>query len=366
MRLRDNADASPMVAKAVGSLKFMTQEASARWPLTKFLTESSNYIADVGRQGVLKELVDFAHGTPSKMGKKLFDSQRLKSMSLTPEQFHGMQELVREATVVRNGKLEIVKPELFKSDPRSMDIWRLGDKIADETILRPHKLSSQDTVAHGAGIKLAMQFKSFNMRSVNARTVRGYHDATKNGRAVDQVMQAILSTGMAGAMFAALAYTRSVGMPDKDREKYLKEALNPTMLGYAALSRGSHIGAPLGLANMVMAPLGLDQARMVRTSITPRPKAEKDSGPIKYGASKDDRVQDFMSGVLDQIPGASWALAAGTAGHSAVGLMGSNGRRQDQEYMTSLYNGLRGIIPNDPASQFLLMKIMEDQGISAR
>ncbi|AWH15810.1 DNA translocation protein [Pseudomonas phage 67PfluR64PP] len=366
MRLRDNADAPPMVAKAVGTLKYMTQEASARWPLTKFLTESSNYIADVGRQGILRELVDFAHGSPTKMGKKLFDQQRLKSMSLTPEQFEGIQDLVREATVVRNGKLEIVKPELFKSDPRSMDIWRLGDKIADETILRPHKLSSQDTVAHGAGIKLAMQFKSFNMRSVNARTVRGYHDATKNGRAVDQVMQAILSTGMAGAMFAAMAYTRSVGMPDKDREKYLKDALNPTMLAYAALSRGSHIGAPLGLANMIMAPLGHDQARMVRTSITPRPKAEKQSGAIKYGASKDGRVQDFMSGVLDQVPGASWALSAGQAGHSLAGLAGSNGRRQDQEYMTSLYNGLRGIIPNDPASQFLLMKIMEEQGIEAR
>ncbi|WYW00445.1 internal virion protein with endolysin domain [Pseudomonas phage vB_PpuP-Nouni] len=366
MRLREGADASPRVASAVGSLKYMTQEASARWPLTKFLTESSNYIADAGRQGVLKELTDFAYGTPTKMGKKLFDQQRLKSMSLTPEQFQGMQDLIREATTLRNGRVEIVKPELFKSDPRSMDLWRLGDKIADETILRPHKLSSQDTVAYNAGIKLAMQFKNFTMRSMNARAIRAYHDSTKNGRAADQVMQAILSTGMAGAMFAAMAYTRSVGMPDKDREKYLKDALNPSMMAYAALSRGSHIGAPLGLANMVMAPLGFDQARMVRTSITPRPKQQKETGAIKWKPSQSDGVQDFMSGVLDQVPGASWALSAGQAGHSAIGLAGSNGRRQDQEYMTSLYNGLRGIIPNDPATQFLLMKIMEEQGIEAR
>lgn len=366
MRLREGASASPTVANAVGSLKYMTQEASARWPMTKFLTESSNYIADAGRQGALKELTDFAYGTPTKMGKKLFNQERLKSMSLTPEQFQGMQDLIREATTLRNGKVEIVKPELFKSDPRSMDIWRLGDKIADETILRPHKLSSQDTKAYGAGMKMAMQFKNFTMRSMNARAIRGYHDSTKNGRAADQVMQAFLSTGMAGAMFAAMAYTRSIGMPDKDREKYLKDAINPTMMGYAALSRGSHIGAPLGLANMIMAPLGFDQARMVRTSITPRPKTQKEQGPIKYGASKDERVQGFMSGVIDQVPAASVALSAGQAVHSAIGLGGSNGRRQDQEYMTSLYNGLRGIIPNDPASQFLLMKIMEEQGIEAR
>lgn len=366
MRLRDNADASPMVAKAVGTLKFMTGEASARWPMTKFLTESSNYIADAGRQGMLKELVDFAHGSPSRMGKKLFNSERLKSMSLTQEQFDGIVQLVKQNTRVVDGKAQIVNREAFQSDPRSMDLWRLGDKIADETILRPHKLSSQDTKAYGAGVKLAMQFKNFTMRSMNARAIRAYHDATKNGRAADAVMQAVISTGMAGAMFAAMAYTRSVGMPDKDREKYLKDALNPNMLAYAALSRGSHIGAPLGLANMVAAPLGFDQARMVRTSITPRPKQEKDKGAIKYGASKDDRVQDMMSGVLDQVPGASWVLSAGQAAHSAVGLAGSSGRRQDQEYMTSLYNGLRGIIPNDPASQFILMKIMEEQGIEAR
>lgn len=366
MRLRDHADASPAVAKAVGSLKWATGEASARWPLTRFLTESSNYIADAGRQGVLKELVDMAHGTPTKMGKKLFDQQRLKSMSLTQDQLDGMLDLVREATVLRNGKAEIVNPGLFQSDPRSMDIWRLGDKIADETILRPHKLSSQDTEAYGAGIKLAMQFKNFTMRSMNARAVRAYHDSTKNGRLVDSVMQAVISTGMAGAMFTAMAYTRSLGMPEKDRNEYLKQAVNPTMFAYSALSRGSHIGAPLGLANMVMAPLGLDQARMVRTSITPRPKVQREKGAIKYGASKDDRVQDFMSGIIDQVPAASWALGAGQAVHSAIGAAQTDDRRGDQAYMNSFYNGLRGVIPNDPATQYLFMKIMESNGIDAR
>lgn len=366
MRLRDHADASPAMAQAVGSLKWATGEMAARWPLTRFLTESSNYIADAGRQGVLKELVDMAHGTPSKMGKKLFDQTRLKSMSLTQDQYEGMLDLVRSATTVKNGKVEITDRAAFQSDPRSMDIWRLGDKIADETILRPHKLSSQDTEAYGAGVKMAMQFKNFTMRSMNARAIRAYHDHTKNGRTADSVMQAIISTGMAGAMFTAMAYVRSTGMPDKDRDAYLKQAVNPTMFAYSALSRGSHIGAPLGLANMVMAPLGLDQARMVRTSITPRPKAQKEKGAIQYGASKDDRVQDFMSGVLDQVPAASWALGAGQAVHSAVGAAATTDRAGDQAYMNSFYNGLRGVIPNDPASQYLFMKIMESEGIQAR
>lgn len=365
-RLRESADVSPTMARTVGSVKWATGELSARSPFTKFLTESSNYIADAGRQGVLKELVDFAHGTPSKMGHKLFDQERLKSMSLTQDQFDGMVSLIKEATTLTNGKAQVTKPELFQTDPRSMDIWRMGDKIADETILRPHKLSSQDTEAYGAGIKMAMQFKNFTLRSMNARAIRAYHDSTKNGRALDSVMQAIISTGMAGAMFAGLAYTRSVGMPDKDREKYLSQALNPNTIAYAALSRGSHIGAPLGLANMVMAPLGFDQARMVRTSITPRPKVEREKGAIKYGASKDDRVQDLLSGVVDQVPAAGWALSAGQAVHSAAGAAATTDRRGDQEYMQSLYNGLRGVVPNDPASQYILMKIMESEGVEAR
>jgi len=181
-------------------------------------------------------------------------------------------------------------------------------------------------------------------------------------------MQAIISTGMAGAMFVAMAYIRSVGMPEKDREKYLKEATNPDMIAYAALSRSSHIGAPLGLANMVAAPLGLDQARMVRTSITPRPKTEKEtSGAMKFKPSKDERITNVFSGLVDQVPGAGWALSGVQVGVNATGLAAtSNGRRQDQELMTGLYNGLRGVIPNDPVTQFLLMKVMEDQGIEAR
>ncbi|CBZ42016.1 internal virion protein with endolysin domain [Pseudomonas phage phi15] len=362
MRLRDQADASPVVAQAVGSIKWATGELAARSPFTKFLTESSNYIADAGRQGALKELADAAYGKSS----KLFTPERLKSMSITPEQFEGMKALMKEATTLKDGKLSIVDPAKFTSDPRSMDIWRLGDKIADETILRPHKLSSQDTEAYGAGIKMAMQFKNFTIRSVNARAVRGWHDSTKNGRAIDQTMQAIISTGMAGAMFAALAYSRSAGMPEKDRVKYLKDALNPNTVAYAALSRGSHIGAPLGMANFIMAPLGFDQARMVRTSITPRPKVEREKGAIKYGVSKDDRVQDFLSEVVDQVPAAGWALSAGQVAHSAAGSAATTDRRGDQEYMQSLYNGLRNVIPNDPASQFILMKIMESEGIEAR
>ncbi|MGM2732126.1 hypothetical protein ACS2QU_31120, partial [Bacillus cereus group sp. Bce005] len=59
-------------------------------------------------------------------------------------------------------------------------------------------------------------------------------------------------------------------MPERAREKYLEKALSPSMLAFAGISRSSHVGAPLGVSNFLTAPLGLDQAAMVRTSILPR------------------------------------------------------------------------------------------------
>lgn len=34
--------------------------------------------------------------------------------------------------------------------------------------------------------------------------------------------------------------------------------------------------------------------------------------------------------------------------------------------MTGIFNGLRGIVPNDPISQKLLLMVMESQGVEIR
>lgn len=364
-RLRNEAGASPLAANVVGSIKFATQELSARSPFTKFLTESSNYIADAGRQGVLSDFVDHAIA-----GREsgLFSPLRLKSMSITPEQFEGMKDLIK--TYVqrqKDGSYKLTDRAAFQRDPRTMDLWRMGDKIADETILRPHKLSSADTVAYGAGIKTAMQFKNFTMRSVNSRLIRGFHEATKNGRQIDQTMQAVLSTGLALSAYMAMKYSQASGMPKDQREKFLQQALAPNMLAYAALSRSSHIGAPLGLANIVAAPLGLDQAAMVRSSILPRePKEQRDPGAMKYSATKDARITGVLGRVAEQVPAYGVLASAGQVGYNAFGASGTDSRRADQEYMTGIFNGLRGLVPNDPVSQKLLLMMMEGQGVEIR
>jgi len=364
-RLRDHADTNPALAQAVGTVKYVTQEAAAWSPFTKFLTESSNYIADAGRQGVLS---DFVNHVVTGRSSKLFEPERLKSMSITPEQFTGMKDLI--ATYVKkqpDGSYKVTDRAAFQRDPRTMDLWRMGDKIADETILRPHKFSSADTEAYGAGVKMAMQFKNFTMRSVNSRLIRGYHDATKNGRAIDQTMQAVLSTGLAVSGYVAMKYSQAAGMPKDQREKFLQQSLDPNMLAYAAISRSSHIGAPLGLVNIVAAPLGFDQAAMVRSSILPRgPKEQRDPGAMKYSATKDDRITGGLGRIAEQVPAYGVLASVGQVGYNAFGAAGTDSRRADQEYMTGVFNGLRGLVPNDPVSQKLLLMIMESQGVEIR
>ncbi|KMT52132.1 transglycosylase SLT domain-containing protein [Pseudomonas fildesensis] len=364
-RMRDQADTNPLLAQVVGTAKYATQELSAWSPFTKFLTESSNYIADAGRSGVLSDLVDHVLA-----GRKssLFTPQRLHGMSISPKQFAEIKAMINKHMVVdAKGRYKIKDRAALQRDPASMTMWRMGDKIANETILRPHTLSNADTVAHGAGVGMAMQFKKFVLRSVNGRLIRGFYEATKNGRAIDQTMQAVISTGLAMSTYVAMKYSQAAGMPKDQREKFLQQSLDPKMLAYAALSRSSHIGAPLGLVNIVAAPLGFDQAAAVRSSILPRgPKEQRPQGAMKYSPLKSDQITGLLGRVAEQIPAMGTVGSAWQVTDSALGALGTDSRRADQEYMTGVFNGLRGLVPNDPVSQKLLLMMMEGQGVEIR
>ena len=197
--------------------------------------------------------------------------------------------------------------------------------------------------------------------------IRAYHDATKNGRTIDQTLQAVPSTGLAVSIYVAMKYSQAASMPKDQREGFLKGALDPKMQAYAGLSRSSHIGAPLGLLNIVAAPLGFDQAAMVRSSILPRgPKEQRSSGPMRYSPLKSDDITGFLGRVAEQVPAAGTLGSAWQVTSNAFGAMGTDSRRADQEYMTGVLNGLRGLVPNDPVSQKLLLMMMEGQGVEIR
>lgn len=356
------AGSGNVAAQVTGSAKFVTGEASVRSPFTWLLRESGNYLMDSGRQGMLMDLVNSTLD-----GKKtsLFTPERLRSASITPEQFKGIEDLIKSSFKREaDGKWRMVDAEKLAADPRAMHLWRLGDRIADETILRPHKMSNAASKQYGAAAAMALQFKMFVLRSLNGRLVRGWMESTRNGQALDQVFTAVLSVGLATSFYAASAHLKALGMPERARQKYLDTALSPGAIAYAAMSRSSHVGAPLGVANFVAAPLGSDVAAAVRTSILPREKADAQEGrPIKYNPLQSDDVTGFASRVLEQIPAAG-VVAAGYQGiYSANNLIQGERGVDAQGHRTGLFNALRQFVPNDPLTQNLMMRLAQDQGV---
>ena len=359
-RLRESTDTSEITAQAVGTLKFATGELAARSPWTKVLNGTANALMDAGRQGVLGDVFASAlAGKRSKFGKPAM----LNSASISKEQWEGIQNLIRETTTRgENGQFTVKDKAAFAKDPRAMDLWRLADKVTDETMLRPHKVSSQDSKAYGAGAKMFLQFKSFTIKSMNAKFVRSLWDA-KNGRAVDTALTWAVSLGLAGSYYVAQAHVKASGLPEGQRKEYLKKALDPKMIAYASITRSSHAGAPMGIYGFIAAPLGSDSAAMVRSTVLPKAKQEREGKPIDSMPTTSDLMTDFYGRVAQQVPSMGFVGAAASSIYNAAGVVNAPNKATERDFMTGLMNTTRELVPNDPLTQQLLMKIYEEQGV---
>lgn len=360
-RIREASDTSGAMASVIGTIKFGTQELAARSPWTKMLNGTANYILDTARQGVLGDVAGAAlGGKGSKFGKENF----LKAASISPEQWKGIKQLfVDHATRDANGQFTIKDKKAFSQDPRAMDLWRLADKVADETMLRPHKVSQQDSKAYGAGVKMAMQFKNFTIKSLNAKFIRSFYEGYKNNRAIDMALTHVLSLGIAGTYFAMQAHVKAYGLQESQRKDYLKKALNPTMLGYAALTRSSHTGAPLSIVSMMAGAAGFQDANMLRSTILPK----EEQFQKKDGASKGRAESSNLAGNLgSQVPALGYVGNVIATAKNAYGVATAPNKPTERDYMTGLMNSTKELVPNDPLTQQLIMKIYEANGVTIK
>lgn len=359
-RLRSYSDLSRGTATALGTAKYYTGELAVRSPFTKVLNGTTNYLLDAGRQGFLSDIVE--HSLTG--SKRKFDDRWLKTAGISDEQWNGIKSLIRESvTRGPDGKYIIRDKKAFSQDPRAMDLWRMGDTIADETLLRPHKLSNMDAKAYGPLAKTVLQFKNFVIKSINGRTMRTFYNATKNNRAIDAALSTVMSMGLAGIYYMAQAHVKAYAMQDGRDREYLKQALDPTMIGYAALSRSSHLGGPLGVANILGGIAGYEDTKMLRSSILPRSPTEKPERAIAYGAATSDPVMNVVGNFLEQVPAFGYAANVGASAYNLAGYLKADTRVNERDYMTGMYNTFRELVPNDPITQKLLLGTFEEQGI---
>ncbi|WKV16816.1 internal virion protein with endolysin domain [Escherichia phage PH1061] len=359
-RLRAYSALSKPSATALGTAKYYTGELAVRSPFTKVLNGTTNYLLDAGRQGFLSDIVE--HSLTG--SKRKFDDRWLKTSGISDEQWKGIKSLIRESvTRGPDGKYTIKDKKAFSQDPRAMDLWRMGDTIADETLLRPHKLSNMDAKAYGPLAKTVLQFKNFVIKSINGRTMRTFYNATKNNRAMDAALSTVMSMGLAGIYYMAQAHIKAYAMQDGRDRDYLKQALDPTMIGYAALSRSSHLGGPLGVANILGGIAGYEDTKMLRSSILPRSPTEKPERAIAYGAATSDPVMNIVGNFLEQVPAFGYAANVGASAYNLAGYLKADTRVNERDYMTGMYNTFRELVPNDPITQKLLLGTFEEQGI---
>lgn len=359
-RLRSYSDLGRGTATALGTAKYYTGELAVRSPFTKVLNGTTNYLLDAGRQGFLSDIVE--HSLTGSTRK--FDDRWLKTAGISDDQWKGIKSLIRESvTRGPDGKYTIKDKKAFSQDPRAMDLWRMGDTIADETLLRPYKLSNMDAKAYGPLAKTVLQFKNFVIKSINGRTMRTFYNATKNNRAMDAALSTVMSMGLAGIYYMAQAHIKAYAMQEGRDREYLKQALNPTMIGYAALSRSSHLGGPLGVANILGGIAGYEDTKMLRSSILPRSPTEKPERAIAYGAATSDPVMNVVGNFLEQVPAFGYAANVGASAYNLAGYLKADTRVNERDYMTGMYNTFRELVPNDPITQKLLLGTFEEQGI---
>ncbi len=361
-RLREATDTGPAVANIVGTLKYSTQELAARSPWTKLLNGTTNYLLDAARQGMLGDVISATlTGKTTRWEKEGF----LRGASVTPEQMAGIKALIKEHMVRgEDGKFTVKDKQAFSMDPRAMDLWRLADKVADEAMLRPHKVSLQDSHAFGALGKMVMQFKTFTIKSLNSKFLRTFYDGYKNNRAIDAALSIITSMGLAGGFYAMAAHVKAYALPKEKRKEYLERALDPTMIAHAALSRSSHLGAPLAMVDLVGGALGLESSKMARSTILPK-DTMKERDPNKPYTSR-EVMGAIGSNLLEQMPSAGFVANVGATLMNAAGVVNSPNKATEQDFMTGLMNSTKELVPNDPLTQQLVLKIYEANGVNLR
>ena len=361
-RLREATDTGPAVANIVGTLKYSTQELAARSPWTKMLNGTTNYLLDAARQGMLGDVISATlTGKTTRWEKEGF----LRGASVTPEQMSGIKSLIKEHMVRgEDGKFTVKDKQAFSMDPRAMDLWRLADKVADEAMLRPHKVSLQNSHAFGALGKMVMQFKSFTIKSLNSKFLRTFYDGYKNNRAIDAALTGIISMGLAGGYYAMAAHVKAYGMPKEKRKEYLERALDPTMIAHASLSRSSQLGAPLAMADLVGGVLGFESSKMARSTILPK-DTMRERDPNKPYTSW-EVMGNMGSNILEQMPSAGFVANVVASLLNTAGVVNAPNKATEQDFMTGLMNSTKELVPNDPLTQQLVLKIYEANGVNLR
>ena len=347
----------PMMAKFIGSLKYSTQEATAR-TVGAMITGTTNMTINKAREGILGDLVGEALGAGGNY--KWRTPEMMKAANITEEQYEDIMNLIRENVIKEdNGKFKFKDVNAFQKDPRTMSLWRYGDYVAQDIILQPQRAGQQDFKDYNAYIKAALMFKKFTIRAINGKTLRSWHQATKNGRAIEKAMTIATSIGFASLGYMATTHLKALGMPESERKKYLEESLDPAVIGLSGVLRSSELAGLTGLPLNLLALAGYNPARNMRTTLNAN--SYNQSGTT--GTSSYSMLHSFGGRVMEQVPAASIVFETLALGYNASALATNKSYAKEYKIRKRISKNLRNLAPNDFMSQKALITLLESTGM---
>lgn len=203
------------------------------------------------------------------------------------------------------------------------------------------------------------QFQTFSMRSLEKKFMKGAN-RIRNGD-VDEALQLTLSMGLSGIGVAAFAAIRGQTIMDEGkRQEFYKNALgydsengawDLSTLAVGALKRSSYMAAPAMAYDTIGSPLGLPYAGLGRT--TRETELDAEEKPKAWRAPT-------VGNVVGSFPAAKFSSQLMGAGANASNLVrGDLDEGQVEREKIALLRNLKGILPNDPATQSALGWLME-------
>jgi hypothetical protein len=238
----------------------------------------------------------------------------------------------------------------------------MGDLAASDVIQRP---SIGDTFIWADSGKASMasvvtQYQTFSLRSLEKKFLKGANRI--RNRDIDEALQLTWAMGLAGIGVVAFAAIRGQTIRDEEkRREFYKNAMgynsesgewDLSTLAVGALKRSSYMAAPAMAYDTVGTPLGLPYAGLGRTTR----ETELDS---------EERPQAWRTGDLGETMGNFPALKFGSQLKGAAAntanllLRGDLDEDQVERQKIALLRNLKGILPNDPATQGALGWLME-------
>lgn len=341
-----------------------TQWLATHSPFTKYLDASNTSIVDQARSQFLGDLIRYAHG--ARDGIPFLDKKIRDRLSISDAQYNRLIRNIKKGTRLKNDRIQMTT-DWTKGVQRDLQtlmiLRRLGNYVADEVIQRNHLADTflwRGSKANSF-MRLAMQFKTFALRSYNKRLIKSINrmqEGDKRGQALTWLIGGALGTlGWIGQSSLVAS-----GMNDEQRRRYYKNTIgtqkpdfsNPQVLFNTAIN-GFMRSSILAYPSLILNSLG------VKTGI----KTSVDEGAYTRDQAQQLNLDEFARA---NIP--AYNTVRGLFGLRAdtKNIIESNylepqkfRNRDRQRYQKSFARNLKAVTPNVPYIQNQIINIIAQE-----